>query len=438
MDNCVKLYNIICSAEKIGVHKGWVYLLYYPILKELDSMKRHLRDNPRNPYSMRLVDRFYYGFGLYDSRLPAISMKEFQQLLKSVSTFIPSPLKQYVPLAQKTITENSIINYHDASPCFYSKGRAFRVVVDSVKCSVDQHERSQIIDFIVDEVITNELIDNQYKDLFKTIVRDYVNLGADKFPIMSSWLEPLINSSINYVVTDQTLAPAQCCVNHMLKAKGKYLIVLQHQRNLMLTDIFPLVYLDFSLSDIYCTWFSSEFIEKNHKEYLPYIKNNIIQTRDIIIPQINKNDLLGHIEMSSTCLLILNATEEKYIEGTMSCPLKYADSIRKTLNMLYFFHYKVYVRKDPRSNTTIENIIFDDSNTLKDAIHKYDFCVCDRPGGAAIEVLEEIGFVFVCFDRSDFKETLTYTKLREKGNQLKMMKSKDTGILSSNIDLLLL
>ena len=416
MNGYVQLYGIISSADKLTNSKGWVYLLYYPIMKELDSMKRYIRTKPSMPYSMKLVDDFYFSFGLYDHQLPAISINEFQRLLINITTFIPSPLKEYVPLEPNLQVENSITNFHDGSPCFYSKNQAFRVIVDSTEYTINKNERNLITDYIFEEIVNNELIDFQLKDLFRVILCEYVRMA---------------------VITDQTLAPAQCCVNHILKARGKHLVVLQHQRNMILTDIFPLMYLDFSLSDIYYTWFSYEFLEENYKEYIPFVNTEIVQKGNIRMPQVSPKDLLRHIEMSTTCLLILNAVEEKYIEGTMNSPFRHANDIMKTISMLETFHYNVYVRKDPRSGIILKNVNYDDSITLKTAIKKYDFCICDRPGGAAIEVLEEKGYVFVCFDKIEFRETEAYTRLREKGNQLKKMNSKDMGILNCDIDLLL-
>ena len=437
MFNFIKLYKIIQSADELSNFKGWVYLLYYPIMKELDSMNRHLCHYSVKSYSRKLVDEFYYGFGLYDHRLPAIGIEEFCSILKNTTSFIPSPLKKYIPSTPNLNLGNYIINYHDASPCFYSMNKSFRVIVNTKECHIDINERTRIIEFILEETLKNNLVDILYKDILRIILGEYVRMAAEKYPKIISWLEIVANSNINLIVTDQTLAPAQCFVNHVLKSRGKKLVVLQHQKNMFLTDIFPLVFLDLSISDVYYSWFSHEFMYKNYGEYMSFINTEFVQAGVIKIKQINPTDVLECIETGKTCLLILNAVEEKFIKGTMNPPYGYVDNIAKVINLIKGLHYKAFLRKDPRSNMTIDNIEEDNSQDLMSAIHKYDVCVCDRPGGAAVTVLEEKGFVFIRFDNSEFKKTHIYSKLQEKGNLLKTKMSRGRDIINSNIDLLI-
>lgn len=406
-------------------------------MKELDSMNRHLRYDSVKSYSTKLVDEFYFGFGLYDHRLPAIGIEEFQGILKNTTTFIPSPLKKYVPSTTNLYLDNYIINYHDGSSCFYSKDKAFRVIVDPMACYIDLNERTQIIELILEETIKNNLVNILYKDIFRIILGEYVRMAADKYPKIISWLELVANSNIKMIVTDQTLAPAQCFINHVLKGRGKQIVVLQHQKNMMLTDIFPLVFLDLSISNIYYSWFSSELINYNYGEYMSFVKTEIVQTGTINKKQISQMEILERIETGKTCLLILNSIEEKFIKGTMNPPYKYIDNIMRVIKLLKELRYKVFIRKDPRSNMTIDDVDEDNSQTLNSAIHKYDVCVCDRPGGATVVALEEKGFVFVCFDNSEFKKTKTYSKLQEKGNVLKTKLYRGMRILNNNIDLLI-
>ena len=436
MINCVKLYNIIRKADELTDFKSWVYLLYYPLMKELDSMNRYLVHGLSGSYNMDLSDGFYFGFGLFDPMLPAISIDEFRRILNNTSTFIPSPLKNNVPLIKDFGISNAITNYHDASPCFILRNGAFRVIMDNPTDVVDENERKQIINLIMEEIIEQALIDIRFVSIFKVILTKYVQLAVNKFKSMFNWLERVANSNISMVVTDQTLAPAQCCVNHYLKAHGKHIVTFQHQKNMLLTDIFPLVFLDLSLSDVYHTWFSYDFLEADYVEYLPYVKTKIVQMGTIKMPLVDNMSVLNDIENSTTCLLILNAVEDKFVKGTMNLPYNYHENILKIIKQLNAFHYKVYIRRDPRSNGVVDNVEQDSSDTLRTAIQKYDICICDRPGGAAIEVLEEKGFVFICFDQSEFRKTPSYIRLQEKGNQLRKIRL-DLDILNCEFDLLI-
>lgn len=437
MNDYVKLYTVIRKADELTGSKGWVYLLYYPLMKELDSMRRHLLNHPAEPYDRTLVDGFYFGFGLYDSQLPAIGLDDFRRILDDTTTFIPSPLKRSVPLTKELRIDDAITNFHDASPCFISKDQSFRVIVDATSDMVDKDERKKIIEFIIKTIFDQDLCDIRLEALFRSILTDYVHLAANKFQGMIGWLDAVANSDITLVVTDQTLAPAQCCVNHYLKAKGKHIVTLQHQKNMLLTDIFPLVYLDLSLSDVYHTWFSPDSIEKNYGDYLPYFKTKIVQTGAVKPPIFDCMGVLSIIENSTTCLLILNSVDDKYVQGTMNSPYHYEERIGGIIEQLRSACYEVYIRTDPRSSFVIENVDHDKSDSLTNAIHKYDVCICDRPGGAAVEVLEEKGFVFIHFDQSEFRKTPKYVELEEKGRHLKRKRTKGTGLLDLDFDLLM-
>lgn len=436
MHNCVELYSIICSADKMTKGKGWTFLLYYPIMKEIDSMQRHLRICPFSQYDMTLIDEFYFGFRLYDTNLPAIDTNEFQDIIMKTDTFITNPLKSYASKPKGFDFTNSLINYHDASPCFCLNGNKFRVKVKPSNNLIGNRERENVFDFILEETKLTGLVKDKYIDIFSSILRDYVRKAASAFPVIWSWLELIVNSNIKTIVTDQTLAPGQCCVNQILKSNGKRIITFQHQKNMLLTDIFSITYLDFLVSDIYYSWFSKEFYEKNYKDYMPLFKTKIIQSGAIKFPKTNQKDILFLLENSKDCLLILNAVDEKSVIGSMNSSYGYTDNLMNTINLLESYHFKVTVRNDHRNNLLLNNVEYDNSRTLHEAILKHDICICDRPGGATIEVMEVKGFVFVCFDKSEFRETLTYIGFRQNGEKLKGLLSCHNGILNCNFDLL--
>lgn len=411
MNNYEYLYDILKKSNDITSLKGWTFMLFYPIMKEMDSLNRHysLYHTIQN-YNLECIDSFYFSFDLYDYSLPVISVEEFKRILKSTSVFFPSPIKSYSAKCSIPQDVFSLTNYHDASPCFYLGADSFRVNIEKEIPSLKPKEKNTVFSFVKNKIIEANLVQKDVAPIFEIIISNYINRATEAFPIIWGWLKYVVKSKINKVITDQTLAPNQCCVLHILKEHGFNISVLQHQRNVILSDIYPLIYLDFQLSDTYYTWYSKKIFINNYASNYDLPFNKIMQSSSIFFPMIIEEKLIEILESSKRCLLILNAPSSKYIDGTMLDSSSYVNYIKNVIALLVQMGLQVFLRKDPRGD-----IIFDESmaqidlsNTLKDALEHYDICVCDRPGGAAIEVMESKGFVFVC---SSALSTVTQTYL---------------------------
>ena len=379
-------------------------------MKEIDSLNRHYRSfHSVQDYNLNCVDSFYYSFDLYDQTLPDISVGEFERILGSISCFYPSPIKLYAASFSETPDRFSLTNYHDASPCFFWGDDSFRVNIEENALLVPSEEKNSVFSFIRCKTIESKLVQKETMHVFEFILNNYINQAAEAFPTIWGWLKYVVNSNEKKVVTDQTLAPNQCCILHLLKKYGFDISVLQHQKNVLLSDIYPLIYMDFQLADTYYTWYSKDEILYNYgsKYYLPFDK--IKQSSTIIFPMITENRMVEVLESGRRCLLVVNVPSTKYIDGTMLDASIYDKYINELIAILTKLDFEVFIRQDPRGSIQInENLVKVDKHaTLKTAFEHYDICVCDRPGGASIEAIEAKGFVLL---RSNiFSNTLTKT-----------------------------
>lgn len=415
MDRNVALYQIICKADCITSDKGWVYLLYYPVLKEIDSMQRHIQTGQGiSSYDMTLEDGFYYDFRLYDEGLPTVSLKEFISILNESELFVPSPLKEYACGVNEYKDKRLLVNYHDASPCFSYCGDYFRLAPSNESLVITEKERNSVLLFIMDQIEAMKLVSHDIFISLREILYQYITRASQMFPTIAQWLYPLMRHYDGDVITDQALAPGQCCVNHLLKSSGHHITVLQHQKNLILTDIFSILYLDFFLADTYVSWVSRDMLLHNYSSYTHFLPNIIIQKGTIDFKLQASSIVVNKIGLGRRCLYILTCRAKKFISGTM---LSIEDgSIRNEIALLKEMNYDVYIRKDPRDNLNFreDDVKIDESPSLSDAIRQYDICICDRPGGATIEVLERMGFVFVKSNLTGFPKTKTYKELNQK------------------------
>ena len=423
MNKYEQLYSIISKCNVLTMAKGWTFMLYYPLMKEIDSLHRHFHlFHSIYEYSLDSIDSFYYSFNLYDPTLPAISVDEFEQILNNTDIFFPCPLKSYSASYNKPLDSIFLTNYHDASPCFYYGRNSFRVEINKDNLFLSQNEMNKVFSYIMQKVSEANLVQKEVMPIFKTTLNNYIIQAANAFPTIWGWLELVAKSKINTIITDQTLAPNQCFVLHVLKESGCNIIVLQHQRNLLLSDIFPLLYLDFHLSDTYYTWYSKEEIVDNYayKYDLPYDK--IMQSSNLTRPHVTEQMMIRILESSKSCLLVTNAPALKSIDGTTLDSLSYYDYIRNIIVFLDLLGFDVFLRKDPRDTMLKDDVSvqFDKNKTLKDAIIHYDICICDRPGGATVEAMENKGFALVC--SSKFKDKLTQTYYEYMGLQRKIIK----------------
>ena len=415
MDNNLVLYQIICETNSITSVKGWVYLLYYPVLKEIDSMLRHIQAGQDiSSYDMALEDGFYFDFKLYDENLPSVSLKEFTSILNDVEAIVPSPMKAYACGVEEYKNKRLLVNYHDASPCFSYCGEHFRFESSSEPVIINEKEKNSVLVFLMEQIEAKKLVSYNCLIPLREILYYYINRASGMFPTIAQWLYPLMRHYDGVVITDQTLAPGQCCVNHLLKSSGHHMTVLQHQKNLILTDIFSILYLDFFLADTYVSWVSRDMLLHNYSSYTHFLPNIIIQKGTIDFKLQASSIVVNKIGLGRRCLYILTCRAKKFISGTM---LSIEDgSIRNEIALLKEMNYDVYIRKDPRDNLNFreDDVKIDESPSLSDAIRQYDICICDRPGGATIEVLERMGFVFVKSYLTGFPKTKTYKELNQK------------------------
>ena len=431
-------YRIFCNADALSESKGWVYLMYYPLLKEVYSMNRHLLINGDiSSYDLDLVDAFYFNFNLYDRTLPVITLDQFRSILGETEFFIPSPLKKYACGYGEYTGNRLLVNYHDASPCFSFCGQQFQLESIFPPVAISEREKERILVFILENLLDSGIVDPCFRQVLRHILSDYVRLSTRMFLTVSTWLFPLLRIYKGNVVTDQTLAPGQCCVNHLLKSSGNRITVLQHQKNLILSDLYPIVYLDFLLADEYVSWVSRDVLLYNYSDYRDTIPEIVLQKGEIRFRQEVVSRIADRIKNGKKCLFILTSRERKHITGTV-LGSQDAGSNNKIVQLLLDLGYDVYVRRDPRdkSLTMNGNFIVDDSRSLQEAITKYDLCICDRPGGATIEVLELLGFVFVPAKLEGFKHTPTYNDLVVKQHLIKKMLPTDKGRLFELFDLL--
>jgi len=415
MDRNLALYQIICKTDSITSVKGWIYLLYYPVLKEIDSMLRHIQTGQdMSSYDMVLEDGFYFDFKLYNKNLPSVSLKEFLSILNDVEFFVPSPLKEYACGVEEYKNKRLLVNYHDASPCFSYCGEHFRFEPSSEPIIINDKERNSALIFLMEQIEAKKLVSHDALIPLREILYHYINRASGMFPTITQWLYPLIKHYDGDVITDQTLAPGQCCVNHLLKSSGHHITVLQHQKNLILTDIFPILYLDFLLADRYVSWVSREMLLNNYFSYRHSFPDNIFQQGAIGFKLQTSSIVANRIGLGRKCLYILTSRAKKFISGTM---LGIEEGrIINEIALLKEMNYDVYIRKDPRDiiDSWRYAVKTDDSPSLSDAIGKYDMCICDRPGGATIEVLVKSGFVFVRSGLYEFRKTQTYKDLIKK------------------------
>ena len=414
MDRNVALYQIICKADSITSDKGWVYLLYYPVLKEIDSMQRHiLTGQGISSFDMTLEDGFYYDFRLYDEGLPTVSLKEFISILNESELFVPSPLKEYACGVNEYKNKRLLVNYHDASPCFSYCGDHFRLAPSNESLVITDKERNSVLLFIMDQFEAKKLVSHDIFISLREILYQYITRASQMFPTIAQWLYPLMRHYDGDVITDQTLAPGQCCVNHLLKSSGHLITVLQHQKNLILTDIFPILYLDFLLADRYISWFSREMLLHNYYPFRHSFPGDIVQQGTIGFKLQTSSFVANKIGFGRRCLYILTYRAKKFISGTM---LGKEGSIRDEIALLKGMNFDVYIRKDPRDIVDLcrDSVKTDESPSLSNAIEQYDLCICDRPGGATIEVLVKKGFVLVRSGLYEFRKTQTYKDLNAK------------------------
>lgn len=415
MDRNLALYQIICETNNITSVKGWVYLLYYPVLKEIDSLLRHIQTGQSiSSYDMTLEDGFYFDFKLYNESLPPVSLKEFISILNEVELFVPSPVKEYACGVDDYKNKRLLVNYHDASPCFSYCGDHFRFASSYEPIMIPDKERNTVLAFVMDQIETKKLVSHDILIPLREILYQYINRASVMFPTIAQWLYPLMRHYDGAVITDQTLAPGQCCVNHLLKSSGHHIMVLQHQKNLILTDIFSILYLDFILADRYISWFSREMLLHNYFSCRHSFPDDIIQRGTIGFKLQSSSIVANKIGLGRRCLYILTYRAKKFISGTM-LGIEEGD-IRNEIALLKEMNYDVYIRKDPRDIIDLckDTIKTDESPSLSDAIGQYDMCICDRPGGATIEVLVKKGFVLVRSGLCEFRKTQTYRDLIKK------------------------
>ena len=432
------LYRIISNADALSHTKGWVYLMYYPLLKEVCSMKRHLfTTSDTVSYTPDLVDAFYFNFNLYDTTLPIITLDQFKSVLDETDFFVPSPVKSYACGYSDYTDKRLLVNYHDASPCFSFCGQHFQLEPLSPQAAISEREKDRTLGFILESLMDNGIVDPSLQLTLWDILSGYGGLAVKMFMTVSKWLYPLLHFYRGEVVTDQTLAPGQCCVNHLLKSSGNRITVLQHQKNIILTDLYPIVYLDFCLADKYVSWVSREALLYNYSDYVDTIPVNVIQRGEIRFRHEDVSRIADRLENGKKCLLILTSRERKYISGTV-LDSRDTGSTTDIVHVMCEFGYEVYVRRDPRDKSLAPNgdFLVDDSRSLQEAIAKYDFCICDRPGGATIEVMEQSGFVFVPARLEGFKRTPTYNDLNVKQAHIRELISIDKGGLFDMFDLL--
>lgn len=415
MDRYLKFYKTICETEKISSIKGWLYLLYYPIMKEIDSMLRHIQHGKNiSSYDMELVDEFYYDFCLFDDKLPTIAKKDFLLILNEADFFVPSPIKEYACGIEDFKNKRLLINYHDASPCFSYCGERFQLESSFQPVLISDEEKDIAFRFLMKQIINCKIVHNDIIAPLKEILYQYLERASRMFPTISQWIYPLMEHYYGDVLTDQTLAPGQCCVNHLLKLSGHKITVLQHQKNLLLTDLFPILFLDFHLADRYFSWISRDQLFYNYPYYHFSFPDTIIQRGAIDFKKQSSNFVADKIGFGKKCLYILTSRDKKFINGTM-LDINSIDNIKKDVEVLRELNFEVYIREDPRIiNKLWGNINVDKSSSLIEAIDQYDVCFCDRPGGATIVVLERTGFVFIKLDLQEFKKTQTCKNLLRK------------------------
>lgn len=414
MDRNLALYQIICETNNITSVKGWVYLLYYPVLKEIDSLMRHIQTGQNvSSYDMTLEDGFYFDFKLYNESLPPVSLKEFISILNEVELFVPSPVKEYACGVNDYKNKRLLVNYHDASPCFSYCGDHFRFAPSYEPITIPDKERKTVLAYVMDQIETKKLVSRDILIPLREILYQYINRASGMFPTIAQWLFPLIRHYDGDVITDQMLAPGQCCVNHLLKSSGHHITVLQHQKNLILTDIFSILYLDFLLADRYISWFSREMLLHNYYSYRHSFPGDIVQQGNIGFKLQTSSFVANRIGFGRRCLYILTYRAKKFISGTM---LGKEGSIRDEIAFLKGMNFDVYIRKDPRDIVDLcrDAVKTDESPSLSNAIEQYDLCICDRPGGATIEVLVKKGFVLVRSGLYEFRKTQTYKDLNAK------------------------
>lgn len=396
------MYALLDIAGNKGVLQSAIYMLYYSFIKEVDSINRaeNLSQCLQIPceYRSQLCDKLLYEYKPKNN-LQTIDIDEFKEIARSEEFVLKigafrniSPMYSF---SGQKIIECSL----DGSPVFkiIKNDRMQLVKLDITPALVPlSGDIESLTDKLLQRFVKGQHVNNIFEDELGRIIHFYLTKGFALATKINSWLNALLTSPmLGYCITDQTLLPAVSFISHEVRRHRIPLLVLQHQRNLLLSNLYPLLLPGFKLASTYYSWFSQQEINKVYPEKLR--PDNFVHVSDIPFCMVTKTHIEENVRKGKKCLLIINEAFDAYINGVSIYTKIHAYEVENMCKLLHSLGVQVFIRDYPNSNRTlaIPDTCLDDSDKLEDTFGKYDFYLTDRVGNSVMDILEYQGFLFV-------------------------------------------
>ena len=397
------LYHSLNIMDENTCLQSAIYMLYYTIVKEIDTISRIENMScfltVSSEYQSQLSDSNLYELKSCNDNIELISPNEFREIIQAEKCILKiGSFRKISP--DYSFSDDKIIECNlDGTPVFkITKGENIRMVRLAIAPSfvVPSGDIQRFTNKLLNRIIASRFVNNTLEKELKNTLNFYLTKGVAFASKINSWLSILLESTtLEYCITDQTLPPAASFISHEIRRHNIPLLVLQHQRNMVLSNLYPLLLPDFKLASVYYSWFSKAELNKHYEAKLAVGK--FVHVSDIPFRKVTKKQVKDKVQSGKKCLLIINEAFDAYINGASIYRKVHALEVENMCKLLHSLGFQVFVRDYPNSNRVlaIPNTYLDDSNGLDDTFGKYDFYLTDRVGNSIMEILELQGFLFV-------------------------------------------